>query len=154
MSPSAISQAERGRRGLSLETLLELTARLGITLDELLRGQVAPGYRLGRRHDPSERIEGRALALLDDPAAGIRAHLVRLAPRTAGAPPVPHKGAELVAIASGLVQILLPTGRPVLREGEVLLAERSGISGWRNIGEREASLFWILRDDTGPVMPG
>ena len=36
VSPSAISQAERGRRGLSLETLLDLTSRLNMTLDELL----------------------------------------------------------------------------------------------------------------------
>src|SRR3954454_23719489 len=50
ISPSAVSQAERGRRGLSLETLLEACAKLDLTLDELLRGDVHPGYRLARRH--------------------------------------------------------------------------------------------------------
>src|SRR4029078_3161444 len=38
VSPSAISQAERGQRGLSLETLLALAAQLHITLDEVRRG--------------------------------------------------------------------------------------------------------------------
>ncbi len=56
VSASAISQTERGRRGLSLGTLLVLTARLNITLDELLRGHAAPGYRLVRRDDPRHGI--------------------------------------------------------------------------------------------------
>jgi transcriptional regulator with XRE-family HTH domain len=154
VSPSAISQAERGQRGLSLETLLELTAKLGITLDELLRGEVAPGYRLGRRHDPLERVEGRPLPLLDDPASGLRSYLVRLGPRATGSPPFTHKGVEMVAVGQGLVQVVLPTGRPVLREGETLLVEHSRVASWRNLGDREATLFWILRDETGPVAPG
>lgn len=149
VSPSAISQAERGHRGLSLETLLELTSRLGMTVDELLRGDVVAGYRLGRRHHPrTRRSESghQPLALLDDPAAGLRAYLVHLPPREGGSPHVAHKGTELIAVASGLVQVVLATGRPVLRRGEVLLLETATVEGWRNLGPSEATLFWILRD--------
>jgi transcriptional regulator with XRE-family HTH domain len=146
ISPSAVSQAERGQRGLSLETLLALTAQLNITLDELLRGEVAPGYRLARRHDPHRKPDGKPLALLDDPETGLRAYSVRLAPRSTCELGFPHKGVELVAVASGLIQVILPTGRPVLREGEALLAERSGITSCRNLSDHEARLFWILRD--------
>lgn len=146
VSASAISQAERGQRGLSLETLLELTAGLGITVDELLRGEVAPGYRLGRRDDPAAQPTGAPVPLLDDPEAGLRAYLVRLAPGASAAPQVPHKGVELVAVVAGLVQVLTTAGRPVLRQGEALLADRSGIAGWRNIAQRPAALFWIIRD--------
>ena len=53
----------------------------------------------------------------------------------------------MVAVAQGLVQVLLPTGRPVLRQGEVLIAESSSISGWRNLTDRDVVLFWILRDE-------
>lgn len=148
VSPSAISQAERGHRGLSLETLLDLTARLGITLDELLRGEVAPGYRLARRHDPRRTADAKPLALLDDPEAGIRAYLLRLPPKASSDLGFAHKGVEMVNVASGLVQVVLATGRPVLRQGEALLAEQSGIASIRNIGEREAMVFWILRDET------
>jgi transcriptional regulator with XRE-family HTH domain len=149
VSPSAISQAERGRRGLSLETLLTLSTGLNLTLDELLGGEIAPGYRLGRRpqparHDADERIE--PLPLLDDPQAGLRAYLVRLPPRGSADPHLTHKGVELVAVASGLVQVLLNTGRPVLRAGEALLVDDTPIFGWRNLATTEASLFWILRD--------
>lgn len=147
VSPSAVSQAERGNRGLSLTTLLELTARLGITLDELLRGQVAPGYRLARRHDPHRQAHSRTLALLDDPAAGIRAYVVRLSPGETNEPGFAHKGVELIAVAYGLVQVVLPTGQPVLRQGEALLAERSGIVSCRNLAGHDAMFFWILRDE-------
>ena len=149
VSPSAISQAERGQRGLSLETVLELATKLNITLDELLRGEVSTGYRLGRRAYPPRRraaASGEPLPLIDDRGAGIRAYLVRLPRRGSAEPHVSHKGAELVAVASGLVQVLLETGRPVLRAGEALLAEDTPIAGWRNLGVGEAALFWILRD--------
>jgi transcriptional regulator with XRE-family HTH domain len=151
VSPSAISQAERGRRGLSLETLLELTGKLNVTLDEFLRGEAAAGYRLGRRDHPQRRPGAKAVALplLDDPEAGLRAYVVVLPPGASATPPTAHKGVELVAVAQGLVQVSLAGGRPVLRRGETLLAERSGISGWRNLGESEAMLFWILRDGPG-----
>jgi transcriptional regulator with XRE-family HTH domain len=146
VSPSAVSQAERGQRGLSLETLLDLTARLGITLDELLRGEVAPGYRLARRHDPQRTADGKPLPLLDDPETGLRAYLLRLPPKATSELGFAHKGIEMITVGAGLVQVVLETGRPVLRQGEALLAERSGISSCRNIGDREALVFWVLRD--------
>jgi transcriptional regulator with XRE-family HTH domain len=146
VSASAISQAERGQRGLSLETLLTLTANLHITVDELLRGHVSPGYRLGRRDDPAAAPTGTPIPLLDDPEAGLRAYLVRLAPGATTTPNVDHKGTELVAVIGGLVQVQLTSGRPVLRQGEALLADRSSIRGWRNIAQRPAALFWVIRD--------
>ena len=147
VSASAISQAERGQRGLSLDTLLELSGMLGITLDELLRGEATPGYRLGRRDEPRERGGGRLWPLLDDPRAGLRAYVARLAPGESTTAGFAHKDIELVAVGDGLVQVELETGRPVLRGGEALLAEASGVTGWRNLGDREAVVFWVLRDE-------
>ena len=148
VSPSAVSQAERGERGLSLETLLHLTGNLNITLDELLRGEVVAGYRLGRRDHPRRRgaASEQPAPLLDDPAAGLRAYVLHLAPRQSASPHIAHKGTELVAVASGLVQVVLANGRPVLRRGEVLLVEATTIERWRNLGPADATLFWILRD--------
>ena len=149
VSPSAISQSERGQRGLSLETVLQLATGLNITLDELLRGEVPSGYRLGRRRYPPRRRaadSGEPLPLLDDPQPGIRAYLVRLPQRGSGQPHISHKGVELITVASGLVQVVLGTGRPVLRTGEALVAEETQIAGWRNLGVGEATFFWILRD--------
>jgi transcriptional regulator with XRE-family HTH domain len=146
VSPSAISQVERGERGLSLETLLALAGRLNITLDELLGGEVTPDYRIGRRHRLDDVSAGSVLPLLDDAEAGMRAYLVSM-PRSATVEaPFPHKGAELVGVVSGLVQVVLGSGRPVLRRGETLLASRRGIDAWRNVGESDAQCLWVLRD--------
>jgi transcriptional regulator with XRE-family HTH domain len=145
VSPSAISQAERGQRGLSLDTLLDLSAKLNVTLDELLRGDVVPGYRLARRDQP-RTTEGRPLPLLDDPNAGLRAYVLRLGPGESAVPGLVHKGVEVVTVASGLVQVQLTTGQPVLRNGEALIAESSRVEGWRNLADRPALVFWILRD--------
>jgi transcriptional regulator with XRE-family HTH domain len=146
VSPSAISQVERGERGLSLETLLALAGRLNITLDELLGGEVTPDYRIGRRRSLGDVPAGSVLPLLDDAEAGMRAYLV-LMPRSAAVEaPFAHKGTELVGVVSGLVQVLLASGRPVLRRGETLLASRRGIDGWRNVGDGDAQCLWVLRD--------
>jgi len=149
VSASAISQAERGRRGLALDTLLELTSGLNMTIDELLRGEIALGYRIARRPGRERRAK-QVLPLFDDPHVGLRAQLSHLSPGQSARVGTPHTGVELVAVAEGLVQVILPTGRPVLRQGETLLVERSGVSGWRNIGEDDALIFWVLRDDQGP----
>jgi transcriptional regulator with XRE-family HTH domain len=146
VSPSAISQVERGERGLSLETLFTLAGRLNITLDELLGGEVTPDYRIGRRRGLTDMPEGTVLPLLDDAETGLRAYLVCL-PRSATVQaPFTHKGTELVGVVSGLVQVLLSSGRPVLRQGETLLASRRGIEAWRNVGDGDAQCLWVLRD--------
>src|SRR5215472_12340443 len=146
VSPSAISQVERGERGLSLDTLMALARRLNITLDELLGGEVTPDYRIGRRHSLGNAAAGSVIPLLDDAEAGMRADLVSL-PRSATVErPFTHKGSELVGVVNGLVQVLVGSGRPVLRRGETLLASRRGIDGWRNVGESEAQCLWVLRD--------
>jgi transcriptional regulator with XRE-family HTH domain len=146
VSPSAISQVERGERGLSLETLLALSGRLNITLDELLGGEVTPDYRIGRRHGLGDVPAGSVLPLLDDAESGLRAYLVSL-PRSATVEaPFAHKGAELVGVVSGLIQVLIGSGRPVLRRGETLLASRRGIDAWRNVGDGDAQCLWVLRD--------
>jgi transcriptional regulator with XRE-family HTH domain len=147
VSPSAISQAERGRRGLSLDTLLDLSAKLNITLDELLRGDVVPGYRLVRRDDPRTGSGGGPHPLLDDPRVGLRAYALRLSPGESATPSIVHKGVELVTVAFGLVQVRLTTGQPVLRSGEALIAESSRVEGWRNLADRDALVFWVLRDE-------
>ncbi len=88
--------------------------------------------------------------MLTEPRAAIErcdlADLVHLPPRGSGSPHVARKGREFVAVASGLVQLALANGRPVLRRGEVLLVEATTIERWRNLGPAEATLFWILRD--------
>jgi transcriptional regulator with XRE-family HTH domain len=143
VSPSAISQAEGGRRGLSLDTLLALADGLGVGLDELLASAPLPGYVLGRHHRGSTATH---TPLLDDPKAGLRAYLVRLEPGESAKPASAHKGLELVLVASGLVQVTIGEDTPVMRAGDVALATRDAVTGWRNLVNEPALLFLVLRD--------
>ncbi|MGH8999167.1 MAG: helix-turn-helix domain-containing protein [Acidimicrobiia bacterium] len=144
VSPSAISQAEAGHRGLALDTLLTMVEALGVGLDDLLAVKSTGDYVLARR-DRMGRPQGD-VALLDDPAAGLRAYLIQLGPGESGTPPVPHKGVELILVAVGLIQADLGTATPVLRAGDAVLATRASVAGWRNLLGEPARLFWIIRD--------
>jgi transcriptional regulator with XRE-family HTH domain len=143
VSASAISQAEGGRRGLSLDTLLLLTGELGITIDDLLAVATPAGYVLARRaRDASTPIR----SLFDDPKAGIRVYLVRLAGGESGQPPHPHKGTEVVLVIGGLIQLQLGSETPVLRSGDAALATTVALASWRNLTSEPAVLFWIVGD--------
>ena len=144
VSGSAISQAEGGHRGLSLDTLLTLTGRLGVGLDGLLDNHERTDYLLARRDRGTELGESRFL--LDDPSSGLRVYLVNLGPNERGEPPVKHKGAELVLVARGLVLVDLGDASPAVRAGDAILATRVPILSWRNLSPDSSILFWILRD--------
>lgn len=143
ISPSAISQAEGGRRGLSLDTVLLLSDRLGVGLDDLLSTTPASGYVLARRPRASTPT---TTALLDDPQTGLRAYLVRLGPGESANPEILHKGPELVLVGSGLVQVTIGSDMPVMRAGDAALATRVAVSAWRNLTNEPALVFWVLRD--------
>jgi len=151
VSASAISQVERGRRGLSLETLLDLSARLNVTLDELLRGDEAPGYRLARRDDPRHTDINRPIPLLDDPKAGLRAYLLRLSPGASATRASPTRASSSSPWPAGSSRSSLPPAGPSCGRARALVADRSGVSGWRNLGDREAMVFWILHDESPPA---
>ena len=85
--------------------------------------------------------------LLDDPKPGLRAYLVHLGPGESGSPELLHKGAELILVASGLVQLTIGSDTPVMRAGDAALATTVAISGWRNLVNSPALLFWVLRDE-------
>lgn len=144
VTPSAISQVEAGQRGLNLDTLLTLGQALNVSIDDLIGYHPDPGYVLARR----DRIPSRRglVPLLDDPEAGLRAYLVVLGPGETGEPGAVHKGAELVLVGSGVVQIVLNEETPVLRSGDAVLVTQDAIHGWRSLTSETTRLFWIVRD--------
>ena len=146
VTPSAISQAEAGSRGLSLDTLVTLTDALGVSLDYLLNAVPEPGYVLAR-HDRRRMSRPGIIPLFDDSSVGLRAYFVLLAGNMAGQPHVKHKGTELIAVQRGLVQVTIDgSDTPVLRAGDSILAKRAAVTGWQNLRAEPAALFWFLRD--------
>lgn len=142
VTAAAISQAETGRRGLSLDTLVPLCESLGITLDYLLGTQGRSDYTLSR-HDRVVTSSG-SVALFDDPQAGVRSYLIRLKPDETGTPPFPHKGTETILVAQGLVLITIGDATPVVRAGDAVMVTTTPVSSWTNLGSDAAELFWVV----------
>jgi transcriptional regulator with XRE-family HTH domain len=153
VTASAISQAERAERGLSVGTLAQLSLALGITIDDLLHGDDRETYRIGRRpddpHHSSDHGSDRITNLLGSASSEPRVDLVHLAPREAVQPRKSREGTGIVAVATGLVQVQVAGQTPAVRSGEVLVAASDRVEGWRNIGQTEASLFWIVQPLAG-----
>jgi len=144
VTPSAVSQAERGDRGLSLETLLRLAEALDMSLDDLLHAQRRTPYAVGRRDDDPHVVQAGLQALIEPSGAKPEVALVRLPPRGSGAPEPGRHGQAVITVGSGLVQILVDDATPALRQGDALTSDAARITGWRNLGEREALLFWTV----------
>ena len=143
VSPSAISQAERGQRGLSISTLLRLASALGITLDELIIGRSQAAYIIRGRTAPHGSGASR-VALVDSGETDYRLYEFRLDPESQGAPPAQPRGTEMVLLARGLLMITMTDGTTaVIREGEVLICKSTGITNWRNLDEDQALGFWM-----------
>ena len=144
VTASAISQAERAERGLSLATLVRLSSALGVTIDDLLHGEDPDLYRIGRRTEDPQRGLERTITLLGGSDSDLRVDLVHLGMREAATLADRQKGTGIVAVASGLVQVQVAGQTPAVRYGEVLVADSQRIEGWRNLGQTEAVLFWIV----------
>jgi transcriptional regulator with XRE-family HTH domain len=148
VSPSAISQAERGRHALSLGTLLDLSGKLGITIDDLVRGRPAP-YTVVRSDGFAQGPGTHSQVLLENSALGLRTTLVRIPPRGSASLVGADGSPQLVLVGHGLVQVVLKPARPVLREGDVLEVPQGGIQSCRNVGDRDALVFFASRRRDG-----
>jgi transcriptional regulator with XRE-family HTH domain len=142
VTPAAISQAEAGRRGLSLETLVPLCDRLGIGLDDLLGSRRRDLHVLARRE--RRQLGVGTTALFEAPDGPLRAYRTALEPRASGVPPFVAKGVELVLVARGLVMVDLGDDTPVMRAGDALMALEEPVLGWTNLGPEPAEIFWVL----------
>lgn len=142
VTPGAISQAESGRRGLSLETLVPLCEQLEIGLDELL-GTHRPRPHILARRD-RRPLDGETTVLFDDPDLGTRAYRTQLEPRQEASPPFAHKGIEIVLVSKGLVMVDLGTDTPVMRAGDALMVTADPVRSWSNLGPETAELFWVV----------
>lgn len=146
VTPSAISQAESGSRGLSLDTLVTIADRLELPVDRLLGGSRPRTYRLARHDRARRRPDTHVIPMAADATVGIRAFLVEPPDGEWHEPPFEHRGVATLAGLRGLVQVDLADDRPVLRPGDVLVADGSPVRAWRRLRNEPAAMYWIVRD--------
>jgi transcriptional regulator with XRE-family HTH domain len=147
VTPSALSQTERGRRGLSAGTLAAARRELGIAEDAEGEDHTAPSYVLARR---GERITGsfapgvQSSKVIERPG-GFEVHTLAFAPGAGGRRPLfATKRPEFVMVTEGVLQLRIGDSKEVLHAGDGILISGQLLSGWRNPGRTVARATWTI----------
>lgn len=145
VSPSALSQVERGRHGLSGETLTRLWATLGIPYGPAANPSPLP-YRLARRGArqpvaPAPGVSGETV--LQQPS-GLVAHELTFAANSSGRRPFETKQPELLLLLEGALEVQLGQDTHTLQQGDAILLATQPVTGWRNPAREPARMLWLL----------
>jgi transcriptional regulator with XRE-family HTH domain len=145
VSPSALSQVERGRHGLSGETLTRLWATLGIPYGPAANPSQLP-YRLARRGArqpvaPASGVSGETV--LQEPS-GMAVHELTFAASSSGRRPFETKQPELLLILEGALELQLGQDTHTLQQGDAILLATQPVTGWRNPAREPARVLWLL----------
>jgi transcriptional regulator with XRE-family HTH domain len=145
VSPSALSQVERGRHGLSGETLTRLWATLGIPFGPAAN-LTSPPYRLARRGARQPLAPGPGLhggTILQEPS-GLAMHELTFAADSSGRRPFETKQPELLLILEGALELQLGQETHTLQQGDAILLATQPVTGWRNPAREPARVLWLL----------
>ncbi|HEX8861903.1 MAG TPA: helix-turn-helix domain-containing protein [Actinomycetes bacterium] len=147
ISPSALSQVERGRHGLSGETLTRLWAILGVPFGPGPGASpAAPAYRLARRGARQPVTPGAGIGgetVLQDPS-GLAMHMLTFAAGGSGRRPFETKQPELVLVLDGALELQLGQTTHTLQQGDAILLSTQPLTGWRNPTDAPARVLWQL----------
>ncbi|HEV2917893.1 MAG TPA: helix-turn-helix domain-containing protein [Actinomycetota bacterium] len=145
VSPSAVSQVERGRHGLSGETLTRLWATLGIPFGPAA-SPTSPPYRLARRGARQPLAPGSGMdgeTVLQEPS-GLAVHELIFAANSSGRRPFETKQPELLLILEGALELQLGQDTHTLQQGDAILLATQPVTGWRNPASEPARVLWLL----------
>jgi transcriptional regulator with XRE-family HTH domain len=145
VSPSALSQVERGRHGLSGETLTRLWTTLGVAFGPRSSPTPLP-YRLARRGARQPLAPGPGLhgeTILQEPS-GLTMHELTFAANSSGRRPFETKQPELLLILEGALELQLGQETHTLQQGDAILLATQPVTGWRNPARESARVLWLL----------
>jgi transcriptional regulator with XRE-family HTH domain len=145
VSPSALSQVERGRHGLSGETLTRLWATLGIPFGPAA-SPASPPYRLARRgaRQPVAPAPGVSGETVVQEPSGLAVHELTFAANSSGRRPFETKQPELLLILEGALELQLGQDTHTLQQGDAILLATQPVTGWRNPAREPARVLWLL----------
>ncbi len=146
ISPSALSQLERGVRSVSADTITRIWEALEVPFGP--SGQTSSGHRVARRganEPPDEAAAGMSRWRLAEHAQVADIWRVRITPHAAGrGTPFAVKSPEALTVLSGVVGIDIDGQTVTLHEGDTVTITTSVVTGWANPGDAPAELLWIL----------
>lgn len=145
VTPSALSQIERGVRRPSGDTLIRLWEVLGVPFGP--SPSTVAGYRVERRSGRERaRLEEGLTAerLVDDAAIG-EVWWLQIAAGASGDRPIfAVKAAETATLVRGVLDLDISGRTETLHEGDALIATQATITGWANPGPGTAEILWVV----------
>lgn len=143
VSASAISQMERGRLGLSLETVIEVSEQLGVTIDDLLRGDTAGWFIAVSRPGIASEFASARGGSGQDSVAREAMHTQILGGGGTLTPPVGPSGRITILVGSGQICVERAPQRTLVRAGDIVDITRAVGVSVSNLGSHDAVLFWF-----------
>ncbi|HTF59462.1 MAG TPA: helix-turn-helix domain-containing protein [Actinomycetes bacterium] len=145
VTPSALSQVERGRHGLSGETLTRLWATLGIPFGPGA-SPASPPYRLARRgaRQPVAPAPGVSGETVLQAPSGLGMHELTFPAGGSGRRPFETKQPELVVVLEGALELQLGQETHTLQQGDAILLATQPVTGWRNPAREPARVLWLV----------
>ena len=145
VTPSALSQVERGRHGLSGETLTRLWATLGIPFGPVASA-TSPPYRLARRgaRQPVAPAPGLSGETVLQAPSGLGMHELTFPAGASGRRPFETKQPELLVVLEGALELQLGQETHTLQQGDAILLSTQPVTGWRNPAREPARALWLI----------
>lgn len=145
ISPSALSQVERGVRGPSGDTLVRLWEVLEVPFGPAERRD--RGYRVARRsgRDRTRLQDGLDAERVVDGPGGTQTWLLRFAPGASnGRAPFASKAVETLVVLRGVLDLQLEGRTETLHEGDGVTLMTTLVGGWANPGPTTTEVSWTL----------
>lgn len=143
VSPSALSQTERGRHGMSGDVLMRVWETLGVPLSEL--GAGAPTHRVFPRS--SRTVEPLLPGVEDETivdSSDVAAHLLEFQPGASGhRSPFITKRREFAVVLDGVLEVTIGRSEETLLQGDAILVVEP-VRSWRNPADEPARVLWVL----------
>ena len=145
ITPSALSQVERGVRGPSGDTLMRLWEVLGVPFGPADRAD--HGYRVQRRSG-RERLRLQdglnGERIVDDPDTGELWLLEVAAGASGDAPPFAAKDPEVATVVRGVLDVWIHGRGETLHEGDALVTTDAPVTGWANPSGGTTEVIWTI----------
>lgn len=146
ISPSALSQVERGVRGLAADTLIRIWDELGVPFGP--DDTVPHGYRIRRRgaHQVTRLAPGvTGRQVIDDASLGHCWELEFVAGAVGDRPLFKGKLTEAVLVQRGVLELRIGGNTETLQEGDSLIAPQAVVEAWGSPGTGATVLWYLLR---------
>lgn len=147
ISPSALSQFERGTRGVSAETITRIWGALGVPFGP---SNLATGYDIVRRSSQPSADSARGMTRLRLASDRDLAEtwLITIDPGASGrGTPFAVKSTEIISVLSGVVDLEVGGHPENLHEGDTVITTAVSLSAWSNPGTVPVVLHWTILFD-------